>query len=84
MTPDQATEALHRAIIDHARACDLTHDDELLSDWAIVSNWQPVETGDGESRYITQFMSDHVPMHVAAGLFEVGARVIWEPGEDDQ
>lgn len=82
MTPEQATEALHKAIADHAVAHDLARDDEILSEWAIVANWQRLTADDGESRYTTQFTSDTTPMHVAAGLFAVGARVIWE--DDDK
>jgi hypothetical protein len=82
VTPEQATEALHKAIADHAIAHELARDDEILSEWAIVSNWQRLEVGDGESRYTTCFRSETTPMHVAAGLFEVGARVIWEDDDD--
>lgn len=83
MTPEQATEQLHKAIVDHALAHELAGDDEMLSEWAIVSNWQRLEVGDGESRYVTQFTTTTTPMHVAAGLFEVGRTVIWHDDEDD-
>ena len=86
LSPEQATEALHRAIIDHARAYDLTDGDELLSDWAIVSTWQPVEA-DGCSRYLTHFeRHEHTPFHIALGLFEAGSQLVREmgsPQEDD-
>lgn len=81
MTPEQATEALHKAIVDHAAAHELSRDDEILSEWAVISNWQALTSDEGTSRYVTQFTSDQVPMHVAAGLFEVASSVIWEDDE---
>ena len=81
MTPEQATEQLSKAIIDHAAAFGMTDGDELLSEWAIVSNWQPVQF-DGASRYLTQFPAhEATPFHVAVGMFEVGAQLVRECSE---
>lgn len=72
MTPDQATEQLSKAIVDHAAAHGLTDGDELLSEWAVVSNWQPI-ISDGASRYLTQFPgAESTPFHVAVGMLQAG------------
>jgi hypothetical protein len=80
VTPEQATEALTKAIADHATAHGLAHDDELLSDWAIVSAWQPT-VANGTTNYLTHFdRHSQTPFHVAVGMFEVGSQLVREMG----
>lgn len=68
MTKDEATANLHKAIQDHSQAFDLHKDDELLSEFAIISCWTNYESG-GRTYYTTHYHSSNVPLHVSLGLF---------------
>lgn len=81
MTRDQADSMLREAIQAHADAFRLSRDDEMLSEYAIVACWQP-QVEDGVSRYTTHFHMPSVPLHSGLGLFDIGARLIWE-GDDE-
>lgn len=78
MTPEEATENLYRAIIDHAVAHgDTDPGEEMLDDFAIVAHWQKV-THDGTSNYTTHFRTRNVPLHIAVGLFRAGEMLTGE------
>lgn len=83
MTPDEATEALYKAIVDHAVALDIAEPDvEMLNNFAIVAHWQKIEVGDGRSRYTNQFHSEGVPAHVAVGLLHIGLDILVDRSEE--
>jgi len=72
VTPEEATEQLRSAIIDHAVAHGIADPAvELLDQFAIVAHWQAVEADD-RARYTTQFHANTIPSHVAIGLFRSG------------
>lgn len=81
MTKDEADAALRQAIIDHTDAHDVGFDDVLLSSFAIVAHWQPLD-GDDQSRYTTHFDRPMVPTHQALGMFHAGIRCIAYPDEE--
>ena len=82
MTRDEADEALRKAILDHAEAYEITDGDLMLSEYAVVGSWQPVEAN-GRTFYTTQFDRPNVPTHIAVGLFNVGASLS-DIDEDDE
>jgi hypothetical protein len=72
LTAEEATEALQKAIADHAIAHGIADTDAyMLGDWAVVANWTPVD-GDVDSTYSVAYHRNKVPNHVAVGLFQTG------------
>lgn len=80
MTRDEADAVLRSAIEQHAVAFELHRDDELLSEFAVVANWQKIES-DGNSRYTTHFHQETIPNHIAVGLFDIGRQLAIDPYE---
>ncbi len=81
MAPAEADEALAAAIRDHAVAYDIADpDSELLGDYAVIANWQPVDGDERESRYTTHFHRPCVPSHIATGLFVTASNVVADDG----
>lgn len=77
MTRDEAEMALRQAIVDHAEANGLAHDDEMLCEFVVIAHWAPVEADDS-SRYTTHLSRNTLPNHVAIGLFRTGERLSME------
>lgn len=70
MTKDEADAMLRNAILEHTRAYGM-HDNEWLSEFAIVACWSTLDD-DGKTRYTTHYHSPEIPHHVAVGLFTTG------------
>jgi hypothetical protein len=67
---DEANLALRQAITAVAEAYDLLEPGEAIGDLAVVAYVYPGHEGeDDRSRYITLFGQDHIPDHVARGLW---------------
>lgn len=82
MTKDEADNALRQAIMDHAKAYDMQAADELLDEYAIISSWQPLEARNTRS-YTLHFHTEHIPAHVAAGLFSVAQNILMDQQNED-
>jgi hypothetical protein len=77
MTKEEADTNLHRAIYDHAMAYSIAESDELISEFAVIANWQK-HVADGRSQYSTHFHTPSVPNHVAVGLFAMGQKISYQ------
>jgi hypothetical protein len=65
---ETADARLWSAIVEHADAYMLSEDGEMLSQFAVIAQWEG-EVADEHSRYTTHFHSPIIPTHVAEGLF---------------
>jgi hypothetical protein len=82
MTPDEATEALARAIADHAIATGQADpEDEMLNHFVVIAHWQPIEDTPGEDHYSMASHSENTPSHVLTGLLRVGEQSIIDNGD---
>jgi len=82
MTRDEADNNLRLAIMEHAKAYDMQAADELLDEYAIISSWQPVEERNNRS-YTLHFHTEHIPAHVATGLFSIAQHILVDQQEED-
>lgn len=82
---EKSDARLWTALMEHADAYQLSRDDELLNNFAIVCHWTR-EKNDGRSRYTTHFHVPEVPYHIAEGLFATGLRIVQsgDPNEDEE
>ena len=82
MTKDEADAQLLKAIFDHAEAYEMSLEDHLLSEYAVIASWTPPE-GNGETSYTIGYHKSDVPNHIAKGLFGVALDIVsikWVPG----
>lgn len=70
-TREQADARLRAALQAHADAYEMTPENALLGDYAVVVHWSPIE-GDRDAPYTTHYHTARVPNHIAQGLFQVG------------
>lgn len=83
MTPEESRVALAQAIHGHAVATNnVPVDDAMLSTFAVVAHWVPVEDN-GREGYSMHYSSDTLPQHVVLGLLQVGAEVIAREIDDE-
>ena len=79
LSPEEARENVAKAIVDLVEALGWNEDKDMLSEYAIIAAWTPLDPN-GPTLYSTHMHSDNVPDHVAIGLFTHGCNLIIEDG----
>lgn len=83
LSPDEATDNLRRALLDHAEAHDLMPDYEVMLDqFAVVCSWMRLESN-GTTTYTTHFHREEVPTHIAVGLLRTAEHLILKADTED-
>jgi hypothetical protein len=79
----EAEEALRQAIMQHAQVFDIDYPNSMLSEFAIIACWTPIEET-GQSEYSVAYHAEDVPEHVALGLFTLACDIAIGNDEEEE
>jgi len=82
-TKAEAEMALRQAIVQHAQAFEADYPESLLSEFAVIACWTPMNESDS-CEYSVHYHTETVAEHVAVGLFTMGVDIAMADDEEEE